>query len=314
MSKSHFINSILYPIDSEIFLNKSERNIQRVNNKLDDYLKDPNEEQIHDIRIAIRRLRSTYQVLPKAIRDKKKLKEFVAKSKELFSLNSKIRDYDIILEMLSKYTEDTSSSKREQQQVLHSSQTLANVSKSLQTLRKRRLTEAKTIAVELRKLDVPKLDANEINKSEKKLRKRFNNVVGKFANSIEKNYPVVLSSPKRLAELHEMRKDCKKLRYLLELLPIDKNGKHEDKVKVSQLIEELEKVQDMLGTVHDYDTTIVYTRRYLENHPKDLTPFNNTIKYLYENRQKKFEQFTDFCKADLSNTNNNLFLNIMNIS
>ena len=41
MSKSHFINSILYSIDSETFLNKSERNIQRVNNKLDDYLKDP---------------------------------------------------------------------------------------------------------------------------------------------------------------------------------------------------------------------------------------------------------------------------------
>src|SRR5215510_532238 len=261
MSKSHFINSILYPIDSETFLNKSERNIQRVNNKLDDYLKAPNEEQIHDIRIAIRRLRATYQVLPKAIRDKKKLKEFVATSKELFSLNSEIRDYDIILEMLSKYTEDTSSSKREQQQVLHPSQTLTNISKSLQTLRKRRLTEAKTIAVELRKLDVPKLDANEINKSEKKLRKRFNSVVGKFANSIEKNYPVVLSSPKRLAELHEMRKDCKKLRYLLELLSVDANGKDQGKDKVSQLIEELEKVQDMLGTIHDYDTTVAYLEK-----------------------------------------------------
>ena len=85
MLKSSSINSILYPIDSEIFLNKSERNIQRINNKLDDYLKDPNEEQIHDIRTATRRLRATYQSLPNAIRNKKKLKEFVAKSKELFS-------------------------------------------------------------------------------------------------------------------------------------------------------------------------------------------------------------------------------------
>src|SRR5215475_302616 len=131
MSKSHSINSILYPIDSETFLNKSERNIQRVNNKLDDYLKDPNEEQIHDIRTAVRRLRASNQALPKAIRNKKKLKKFVAISKELFSLNSKIRDYDIILEMLSKYTEDTSSTKHEQQQVSHSSQTLTNISKSL---------------------------------------------------------------------------------------------------------------------------------------------------------------------------------------
>ena len=44
-----------------------------------------------------------------------------------------------------------------------------------------------------------------------------------------------------------MRKDCKKHRYLLELLPIGTNGEDH----VSQLIEELEKVQDMLGTIHD---------------------------------------------------------------
>jgi CHAD domain-containing protein len=314
MSKSSSINSILYPIDAETFLNKSERNIQRVNNKLDDYLKDPSEEQIHDIRTAIRRLRATNQSLQKTIRKKKEFKEFAAKSKELFSLNSKIRDYDIILEMLSKYTEDVSSSKREQQQTSHTSQALANVSKSLETLRKRRLTEAKTIAVELRKLAIPKLDANKINKSEKKLMKRFNSVVGEFANSIEKNYPVVLSSPKRLTVLHEMRKDCKKLRYLLELLPVGTNGRNKGKDNVIQLIEELEKVQDILGTIHDYDTTIAYIRKYLENHPKERASLDNTVKYLYEDRQKKFEQFMDFCKADLSNSKDNLFLNIMNIN
>ncbi len=314
MSKSSSINSILYPIDAETFLNKSERNIQRVNNKLDDYLKDPNEEQIHDIRTAIRRLRATNQSLQKTIRKKKEFKEFATKSKELFSLNSKIRDYDIILEMLSKYTENVSSSKSEQQQTSHTSQALANVSKSLEILRKRRLTEAKTIAVELRKLAIPKLDANKINKSEKKLMKRFNSIVGEYANSIEKNYPVVLSSPKRLTVLHEMRKDCKKLRYLLELLPVGTNGRNKGKDNVIRLIEELEKVQDILGTIHDYDTTIAYIRKYLENHPKERASLDNTVKYLYEDRQKKFEQFMDFCKADLSNSKDNLFLNIMNIN
>ena len=217
MTKFNSINSILYPINSETFLNKSERNIQRVNNRLDDYLKNPNEEQIHDIRTSIRRLLSTYQALPKAIRNKNELEEFVAISKELFSVNNKVRDCDIIIELVSKYTEDTASSKHEQQRRLHSSQALANISKSLQTVRKRKLTEAKSIAVKLRKLTIPKLNADKINKSEKKPKKRFNSVVGRFASSIEKNYPVLLSSSKRSAELHEMRKDCKKLRYLLEL-------------------------------------------------------------------------------------------------
>jgi len=277
MTKFNSINSILYPINSETFLNKSERNIQRVNNRLDDYLKNPNEEQIHDIRTSIRRLLSTYQALPKAIRNKNELEEFVAISKELFSVNNKVRDCDIIIELVSKYTEDTASSKHEQQRRLHSSQALANISKSLQTVRKRKLTEAKSIAVKLRKLTIPKLNADKINKSEKKPKKRFNSVVGRFASSIEKNYPVLLSSSKRSAELHEMRKDCKKLRYLLELLPNGTIGKD----KVSQLIEELENVQNMLGTIHDYDTTIAYIRKHLENHPEERSSLDNTIKYLY---------------------------------
>jgi len=313
MTKSSSFDNILYPIDSKEYLNKSERNIQRVNNKLDDYLKAPNEEHIHDIRTSIRRLRASYQSLPKSIRNKKKIKKFVAKSKELFSINSKVRDYDIIFEMLSEYMSSEKAPKHEQQQLSQSSRAISNLLKSLETVRNRELTESKTLAVELRKLSVPKLGDNNINISEKKLKKRFNNVVGKLANTIEKNYPVVLSSSKRLIELHEMRKDCKKLRYLLELLPIDRDIKNRDKDKVSQLIDELEKVQDMLGTIHDYDTTIAYIKKHVENHSK-YRSLNNIVKYVYEDRRKKFEQFIEYCRVDLSNSKDNLFVNIMNIN
>jgi CHAD domain-containing protein len=313
MSKSSSFDNILYPIDSKEYLNKSERNIQRVNNKLDDYLKAPNEEHIHDIRTSIRRLRASYQSLPKSIRNKKKIKKFIAKSKELFSINSKVRDYNIIFEMLSEYMSSEKAPKHEQQQLSQSSRAISNLLKSLETVRNRELTESKTLAVELRKLSVPKLGDNNINISEKKLKKRFNNVVGKLANTIEKNYPVVLSSSKRLIELHEMRKDCKKLRYLLELLPIDTDVKNQDKDKVSQLIDELEKVQDMLGTIHDYDTTIAYIKKRVENHSK-YRSLDNIVKYVYEDRQKKFEQFIEYCRVDLSNSKDNLFVNIMNIN
>ena len=313
MPKSSSFDNILYPIDSKEYLNKSERNIQRVNNKLDDYLKAPNEEHIHDIRTSIRRLRASYQSLPKSIRNKKKIKKFVAKSKELFSINSKVRDYDIIFEMLSEYMSSEKAPKHEQQQLSQSSRAISNLLKSLETVRNRELTESKTLAVELRKLSVPKLGDNNINISEKKLKKRFNNVVGKLANTIEKNYPVVLSSSKRLIELHEMRKDCKKLRYLLELLPINRDIKNQDKDKVSQLIDELEKVQDMLGTIHDYDTTIAYIKKHVENHSK-YRSLNNIVKYVYEDRRKKFEQFIEYCRVDLSNSKDNLFVNIMNIN
>ena len=68
----------------------------------------------------------------------------------------------------------------------------------------------------------------------------------------------------------------------------------------------------MLGTIHDHDTTIAYIKKYLENHHNDRS-LNNIVKYLYDDRQKKFEQFTEHCKVDLSDSKDNLFLNIMNI-
>src|SRR5918992_2411804 len=88
--------------DSDVYLDKSERNIQRVSNKLDGYIKQPNEENIHDIRKAIRRLEASYRSLPsKKVRKKRAIKEYTEYSKKLFSINSEIRDLDIISEKLS---------------------------------------------------------------------------------------------------------------------------------------------------------------------------------------------------------------------
>ena len=71
--------------DSDTYLDKSERNIQRVSNKLDDYIKEPNEENIHDIRKAVRRLEASYISLPsKKVRKKRVIREYVKYSKEAF--------------------------------------------------------------------------------------------------------------------------------------------------------------------------------------------------------------------------------------
>jgi CHAD domain-containing protein len=52
-------------IDVKKFVNACKRNISRVNNKLDDYLTNPDEKNIHDIRTSIRRLDACYKTLPK---------------------------------------------------------------------------------------------------------------------------------------------------------------------------------------------------------------------------------------------------------
>ena len=83
------------------FVTKMEENVKRVDDRLD-YIKDSNENNIHDIRTATRRLDASYMSLPKKIRRKTKIRKFVTTSKQLFKVNSQIRDCDIICEKLQK--------------------------------------------------------------------------------------------------------------------------------------------------------------------------------------------------------------------
>jgi hypothetical protein len=53
------------------FVMKMEENVKRVDDRLDDYIKDSNENNIHDIRTATRRLDASYRSLPKKIRNNK---------------------------------------------------------------------------------------------------------------------------------------------------------------------------------------------------------------------------------------------------
>ena len=89
-------------IDVNKFVNACKRNISRVSNKLNDYITNPDEKNIHDIRTSIRRLDACYKTLPKKIRNKKQVKTYVDKSRDLFKINSQIRDFDVITDLIRK--------------------------------------------------------------------------------------------------------------------------------------------------------------------------------------------------------------------
>ena len=56
---------------------KMDENIKRVDNRLNDYIKDSNEDNIHDIRTAVRRLDASCRSLPKNIRRKNKISKYM---------------------------------------------------------------------------------------------------------------------------------------------------------------------------------------------------------------------------------------------
>src|SRR6476619_5522936 len=197
-------------ISSKPFVKTLQENMQKVDKRVNDYLANSNEGNIHDIRTAIRRIDASFSTLPKNV----------------LKINSQIRDYDIIYGKLEKYSSEP---------------VYTELTESLKKRRDAKLRSARKIALSLRKLPLPNIDDDDI--SDKKLQQRFNKVASKFSDRIELNFPVVLTNVSKTEQLHEMRKDCKKLRYLLELLT-DQNK------ETGRTISELEEMQDILGSIH----------------------------------------------------------------
>lgn len=254
------------------FLTKLSENLQSVNNRINKYLKKPNAKQIHDIRTSIRRLDASFSTLPKRYRNGSSLSKYVLQCKELFKINSEIRDFDIIIEKLQKYP---SSGQRD------------NIIEDLKKTKLARLERAKTIAVPLKSIDTGTI-LDELGVTEKELQKRFIKIVSRLISTIDSIFPVVLSNPQALEELHDLRIACKKLRYMLELLP------NNNKFAV-QTRESLKKIQDSLGSIHDSDFTIGY----LKSLPQSSKEIQAIIDKENEYRRLQSERFLNYSKRRL---------------
>ena len=200
------------------FLTSLSENLQRVNNRVSKYLKTPNAKQIHDVRTSIRRLDATYLILPKKNRTGSSLSDYVLKCKEFFKVNSEIRDLDIIYEKLQKYPSNAQRNR---------------VIETLKASRDATLKRAKTIARSLKSTDTTRI-IDRIGVTEKELQKRYNKMISRLISRIESTFPAVLTNQAKLEELHDLRISCKKLRYLLELLPEDKGQYVENKKNSSK--------------------------------------------------------------------------------
>jgi CHAD domain-containing protein len=122
-------------------------------------------------------------------------------------------------------------------------------------------------------------------------------VVVRLRQRIELDLPIVLTNGNKIEELHELRKTCKKLRYLLELASYQNGINNKE---INAVITELEDVQDILGSIHDSDTTIAY----LKSQP-------NKVPHILHDEisgNQKYEDFIQFCNKSLSDARHN-FLN-----
>lgn len=236
--------------------------LEKVNQVLESYQNDPNEENIHDIRTSIRRLESAYSILPRSSITKESDK-LIQKYKKFFSLNNKIRDLDIILEKLR-------ASEYEQESILVLTLTKNKLERLSKTLK---------IAKKLSKMKKPKI--KKVLKKNLKFEKTILFLIRKFQNYV----PIVISDESKVDELHSMRKTIKKLRYVLELDPSD---------SYKNIVLQLKQLQQLLGNIHDCDIFIWHFEKKIEEIPKikeiiDIEKSKRTVIY-----QKLVSALSDF--------------------
>ena len=226
------------------------------------YLRDPNAENVHRLRTATRRLQSAFALLPKTTRKQTSAQKVMARIKKLMKVNASVRDQDIILSKLSMYKQNP---------------TYERLIQDLRKSRKSHLEQAKELGLSVQKNPVPRVKPS--NLSDSALQRRYNKVVRKLGSKITTDLPLVREDPSKIEELHVVRRDCKQLRYVLEMAEFSRPPKP---------LVALRSWQDLLGTIRDHDVMIDYLRE-IRKSPEIQIALNTEI----ENRNKAYRKFVE---------------------
>lgn len=256
----------MYSFSSKQMINQINNNFENVKNILKLYLKDPDDKNIHDLRKSIRRLDAAYYALPKKYRKNKTIKNYVNLSKDLFKSNNQVRDYDIFLEKLDGHG---GSNKKNN-----------NLKDKIEQDMKFQLEIAKKIAQNLDRYDFPQI-GTELDTADKKIHRRFKKVSENLNDKIIEKLDIVIHNEGKKRKLHQLRKDCKKLRYHLELISDQDKG-------IEKTVEQLDNIQDILGEVHDSDATLLFLEQ-----QKQSQAIKNFIDHELSHRNNKYKEFVN---------------------
>src|SRR6266446_2525190 len=191
----------------------------------------------------------------------------MARIKELMKVNASVRDQDIILLKLSTYKQNS---------------TYERLVEDLRKSRKSHLEQAKELASSVQKNPAPRVNPKDL--SEPTLQKRHDKVVRKLSSKITSELPLVREDPSKVEQLHVVRRDCKQLRYVLEMGEFSRPPKP---------LVALRSWQDLLGTIRDHDVMITYLGG-LKRSPGILSALNAEI----ESRNNSYRKFVEVSREN----------------
>jgi len=246
-------------------LSKSEK---IVSDKVRAYIREPSEENVHDLRTSIRRLLTAANVLPKKIRRQREFRRSLESYAKLLRLNAKVRDVDIILAKLPSHGDDPN---------------FSIIATQLKEIRESSLKRAARFASSIKGKDFS-VQAREL--SSPIIQKRFRKTTSALTKTLKTHLRTVVREPENLDELHKLREDSRSLRFTLEM---------DDSPETSKLLPVLEKWQDILGEIRDSD---IFISRVEEG------KFSSKLKQVLEKeksgRQENYEKFLEIAKESPS--------------
>jgi CHAD domain-containing protein len=247
------------------FAAKYARTRKILTKRLKAYLKDPNPENVRSLRIAMRRTQLSTELLPKKTRKAKTTRDFLTSLDQASKANAKVRDLDIILSKISTYNPEVSIEER-----------IARIKET----RDSQLQAARRQTIALQKEPIPRLREKEL--SVPKLQKRLNKTTNELIATINGRLPMVLKDSNDTKDLHLLRMDCRRLRYLAEIFRSK---------KTARLLSRLRSWQSQLGFIHDSDLTIDYLRN-LGEAPEMQSILNDLV----TQRVQAYEKFSLIAK------------------
>lgn len=189
----------------------------------------PSPDQIHDLRVITRRIQTMCRLLPRGVRRSQAFKRFGLSLSSLMKATTQLRDLDTLMDTLRS----------------HKGSLPSEFLVTLENQRSDAAAHARVATGVLAEVPAPELDASLIRgkKLSRKLRKRLRRSRKMAAGLLTE----VVNDETKVEELHALRKEVKKMRYLLELS--DGNSSEHST---------LTKWQQSLGAIHDLDVAVSY--------------------------------------------------------
>ena len=224
----------------------------------------PSPTAIHDLRVTARRIQVMFRLLPRQARSSENAMMSALVLKSILKATSQLRDLDTLMETLEPYR----------------SELPPEVFLSLENERSDSAARAKAAMEVLTEAPSSDLDPSEIRgkRLSRRLRKRVRQH-GRGATELLRN---VLEDESRVQDLHTLRLEVKKLRYLLELGD-----------KIPPELQIMTKWQESLGSIHDLDVAMDYIQRNRLDFTKE-----RVIRELHRRRHSNYVKFVSECRAE----------------